>query len=525
MKEILKLSIILPDTPLPKQSMDLIDWCLANQQVELVCLIWTSKKNRKYIHTIEDVTWSALLFLESLYLKIKKITKKEALKEIKKFAQPQEFTLRHNNESYITQINSLEIDLHLALNPDASIPRLKDSSRLGVLCFNNENNLSDQKKPYFFSEVLNKQDKTIFSILQYQPSNELPIVLQQGAFPTHGYFLANQENVLLRQNFYMQKEIEEILQNNFDSSEPFKGVVHNDLPSAPSIANQFKYLFHLFALATKRLGGLFKQVDRWNVGFYLGDWKSLDFKNSICIENPKNHFLADPFVIEESHKNYCFVEDYDIKKSKGSICVYEISNNEVINIGVALEESFHLSFPYLFKHDLKIYMLPETNENNDIRLYESIEFPLQWRLARIIKSNVQAVDSMIFQHNKLWWLFSNINPIGARDTCSELSLFYADDPISGEWTPHKHNPVIFDPSSARNGGIVFDNNSVYRVGQKQVFGTYGGGGFSVNKIIELTPDTYREEPALIIEPNFFTNLKGSHHFHSNGAISVFDFLT
>lgn len=524
MKDILKLSIILPDTPLPKQSMDLIDWCLANQQVELVCLIWTSKKNRKYIHTVEDFTWSSLLFLESLYLKIKKITKKEALQEIKKFAQPQEFTLCHNNESSITQINNLEIDLHLALNLDASISRLKDSSRLGVLCFNNENNFSDQKNPYFFSEVLSKQDKTIFSILQYQPSNELPIVLQQGAFPTHGYFLANQENVLLRQNFYMQKEIEAILQNNFDSLKPFKGAVHNDLPSAPSIANQFKYLFHLLALATKRLGELFKQVDKWNVGFYLGDWKSLDFKNSICIENPKNHFLADPFVIEEGHKNYCFVEDYDIKKSKGSICVYEISNNEVINIGVALEESFHLSFPYLFKHDSKIYMLPETNENNDIRLYESIEFPLQWRLARIIKSNIQAVDSMIFQHNKLWWLFSNINPIGARDTCSELSLFYADDPISGEWTPHKHNPVIFDPSSARNGGIVFENNSVYRVGQKQVFGTYGGGGFSVNKIIELTPDKYREEPALIVEPNFFTNLKGSHHFHSNGAISVFDFL-
>ena len=68
MKEILKLSIILPDTPLPKQSMDLIDWCLANQQVELVCLIWTSKKNRKYIHTIEDVTWGALCIVLKAYI-------------------------------------------------------------------------------------------------------------------------------------------------------------------------------------------------------------------------------------------------------------------------------------------------------------------------------------------------------------------------------------------------------------------------------------------------------------------------
>ena len=523
MKEILKLSIILPDTNLSKHSMNLINWCVANPEFELVCLIWTSQKNKKS-NAFKNNTWKALLFFESLYLKTIKITKQDVLKEIHKFTQPQEFILSSDEQKVLTQIDNLEIDLHLSLNLDASLQRLKDTSKLGAVCFHSENNSLDPQNPNFFLEVLTMQDKTQFSILQFHPNNKKPVILQQGYFPTHGYFLANQKNVLSRQNFYMQKKIEEISQKKIYSPRQYENLIIDDLPSSPSIANQFKYLFHLIKLLSKRLLNLFTHTDKWNVGFYMGDWKALDFKNSIFLKNPKNHFLADPFLLTEDNKNYCFVEDYDIKKSKGSICVYEISNNEVINIGVALEESFHLSFPYLFKHDSKIYMLPETNENNDIRLYESIEFPLQWRLARIIKSNIQAVDSMIFQHNKLWWLFSNINPIGARDTCSELSLFYADDPISGEWTPHKHNPVIFDPSSARNGGIVFENNSVYRVGQKQVFGTYGGGGFSVNKIIELTPDKYREEPALIVEPNFFTNLKGSHHFHSNGAISVFDFL-
>jgi hypothetical protein len=90
--------------------------------------------------------------------------------------------------------------------------------------------------------------------------------------------------------------------------------------------------------------------------------------------------------------------------------------------------------------------------------------------------------------------------------------------------PHEKNPVIFDPSFARNGGMVLDNDSLYRVGQIQTFGTYGGGGVSINQIVELTTSSYKEQSVLKLYPEFQQGIKGAHHLHSDGGVTAFDFL-
>jgi hypothetical protein len=525
MEQILKLSIVLPKQDISESSLNLINWCANHKGVQIVCLIWCPEHQKTPINYIEYLVWKTMLFIESAKLNIKKLNRVDVLKKINIANKLKEFNLAEGHLEAINEINKLEIDIHLALSLEPFLTNIKDNATYGALCFNGDNLCPKTHSPYFFQEVLNKKNKTKFHILHLQPHTGKASIAQQGSLPTHGYFLANQENVLLRQNFYMQRQIEAILNNKIVQENILEKIVVHKIHQAPSLYAQSKYLLHLLGLVIKKLFSLFKTQDVWNVGIYKGDWRSLNFNNNIIISNPKNHFLADPFVISRENKNYCFVEDYDLKKSKGVISVYEINSDSVTNIGVALEEDFHLSFPYLFECDSKIYMLPETADNNDIRLYESTKFPLQWKLHKIIMSNVRAVDSMIFKHNDRWWLFSNINPIGGSDTCSELSLFYSDHPVNGQWLPHTNNPVVFNPSFARNGGIIIEEGCVYRVGQKQIFGTYGGGGFSINKVTELTPDDYKEEPVLLIKPDFFKKNKGAHHFHTNGAISSFDFLT
>ena len=350
-------------------------------------------------------------------------------------------------------------------------------------------------------------------------------LIREGSFVTRGLFLSNKKNVLLRRNFYMQKILMNIYQDKSIDGQLFS---LNDLTyksMAPYIGDQFRYLIHILSLTKKRiLNIVFNKKDSWNVGINFLDWKIFDIEKSAVLKNPKNHYLADPFIVREGPESFCFVEDYDWVKSKGTIAAYKITNQIPERLGIVLEEPFHLSFPYIFKYESKLYMLPESADNMDIRIYESIEFPMKWKLKTIVKENVLAADSMIFEHNGLWWLFSNINPIGERDCCSELSIFYTDHPINGEWSPHENNPVIFDPSSARNGGIVFQNNSIYRVGQNQAFGTYGGDGISVNEIIDLTPHSYQEKYIYKISPSLHPKVRGVHHLHSDGKISVFDFL-
>lgn len=55
--------------------------------------------------------------------------------------------------------------------------------------------------------------------------------------------------------------------------------------------------------------------------------------------------------------------------SDGDTCFKEVLN-----------ENFHLSYPNVFEYDGSIYMLPETFESNQLRLYKCVSFPYKWEL-------------------------------------------------------------------------------------------------------------------------------------------------
>jgi hypothetical protein len=137
--------------------------------------------------------------------------------------------------------------------------------------------------------------------------------------------------------------------------------------------------------------------------------------------------------------------------------------------------------------------------------------------------DVSAVDTTIFERDGIWWLFTNIDSINVGDHCSELSIFYADDPLTDRWTPHPKNPIFVDSLKARNGGILFDGDLIFRVSQRQGFDQYGAGS-GINRITHLSRTDYQEEAVFAVERNFFKNLIGTHHIHSNGKITVFDYL-
>ena len=62
------------------------------------------------------------------------------------------------------------------------------------------------------------------------------------------------------------------------------------------------------------------------------------------------------------------MEDFDYKTNKGSISAYRIANSGYEPLGVVLEEDFHLSYPFIFRHKNNIFICPETREKNEIRL-------------------------------------------------------------------------------------------------------------------------------------------------------------
>jgi len=435
------------------------------------------------------------------------------------------FVHRYSDED-IDKVKALGLDLLVRFGSGILRGEILNASKLGIISFHHGDSKNNRGGPPGFWEVFHKKDSTGFMIQSLTEELDGGDVLISGEFQTKSYYLLNRAFLYEKSFVYMKFLLSDIAKSGKLPAARESVPYFNRLFKVPTLIEQFVYVFKFAYLKISESVSyrLFKNSYRWGVAFSRSDWKNLVMWRAIKIVNPVNHFLADPFVISEDGRDYCFVEDYDYGKSRGCISVYELKEKTAECLGDAIVEPFHMSFPYLFRFEGKLYMCPETCEMRDIRLYECINFPLQWKLSKVLMKDVSATDTMIFEKNGIWWLFTNIDPSNIGDHCSELFIFSADNPLSNEWIPHDKNPIIIDSNKARNAGLLFHDDSIYRVSQRQGFNLYGKGS-SINEICSLSGLEYSESELCSIEPNFFPDIKGTHHLHSNGSITVFDFVT
>lgn len=183
--------------------------------------------------------------------------------------------------------------------------------------------------------------------------------------------------------------------------------------------------------------------------------------------HPSN-FVSDPFLYIQGTKLFVFFETKNAITMQGDIGVAESTDGGASwrHLGIALDEEWHLSYPYVFEYDGQIYMMPEGSQKGDLRLYRALRFPLQWTLDRVLVDK-PLVDPSLVEYKGLFWLFaSNFQYFSAQKN-GELEIFYADSPL-GPWQAHKRNPVYNGDRGrgARNGGRPFlHDGKLYRVGQ------------------------------------------------------------
>jgi hypothetical protein len=168
-------------------------------------------------------------------------------------------------------------------------------------------------------------------------------------------------------------------------------------------------------------------------------------------------------------------------------------------------------------------MCPETSGNRDIRIYKCLEFPLTWKLEKVVMTDLSAVDSMLFEKDGRWWLLTNIDPAQWVDFSLELHIFHADSPLAEVWHPHPGNPLLIDASRTRNGGLIRQGERLFRVAQGLGLDIYGKRA-TVHEIVQLDESHYVEKRRRVIEPTFKKGIAGTHHLHSNDTYTVFDFL-
>ena len=424
-----------------------------------------------------------------------------------------------------------QLDLDIIVNGKKNTVycgNILNSSRLGIISLLLGDNRRNGGFPPAFWEVYERAPSTGFTIQIVNEKQDGETVLYRGEVVTRRTYTENLVHLCRESNPFLAFIVKKFLNHDesikAEEERPVARIIRK-YPSAWQTANYILKSFVLHAnLFIERK--ILQKDHRWGVAYSRKFWTDVKLSEGKRIPNPKHRFLADPFVVKRDGKHQIFVEDYDCRRGLGAISCIVVNPDDTYEIiDNVLVEPFHLSFPFIFEESGEIFMLPETYEGNDIRLYRCVEFPNKWELDTKLLEGVSATDTMLIKRHGKWFMLTNMNQFHSEDHLSQLHVFWSDKLRSSEWKSLSPLPVVNSSRIGRNAGLLSGKNGDwFRVRQRQAFDQYGAG-FSIAKITHLDLDGYSEETFAEIEPVFFDNLRGTHHMHGVDDFTVYDFAT
>lgn len=420
-------------------------------------------------------------------------------------------------------------DLDVILRHEFGIIRghILNSAKFGIWSFHHGDNAINRGGPPAFWEIVLNQPTVGVTLQQLTPEIDGGRVIDKAFFNTHWSFVKLKRMVLESSVSVLFKNLEKLRNGKCNYKKSI--VYYNPLYTSPNLYTVFLYLFKFNSklllkiiqfLGQKIFG---KRYNCWTLLIGKGDFLESALFRLKPIKLPKNEFWADPFILNHNNKNYIFFENYNYNSKKGKISCGLIENNNLINIQDVLIKDYHLSFPYIFKEDGEIYLMPESKANNRLELYKCKNFPDEWELHSTAFEGEQVADAFFYDDkNNQKWLFLNKKIDKNSIIDNELFVYAVDSVDLNKLIPHKKNPVIINSALARNAGGIFQyNNKIYRPSQGNIDGIYGKC-LNINKIEKLNIDEYKETKITTVYPNFHDGLISTHHLSQKDGLFVID---
>ncbi|MCS5489031.1 glucosamine inositolphosphorylceramide transferase family protein [Algoriphagus limi] len=238
---------------------------------------------------------------------------------------------------------------------------------------------------------------------------------------------------------------------------------------------------------------------------------NFDFQSVLPPKNDhkKGDFWADPFPVEKGEETWVFYEEFDAKKNKGRICVGKWDGKSLIDRTVALEENWHLSYPFIWEENGSFYLIPESGEADNLFIYEAVDFPYTWKNLGLFFQG-EAFDPTIIKTDEGYWLFVNQRPHTGASPFVELNAYFSKSLLKPQWEAHAANPIVSDVRSSRPAGRIFEwEGKLYRPAQDS--GKRYGHRIKIQEIQELTLKSYLEKTVRILEPE--EAALGTHTFN------------
>ena len=264
----------------------------------------------------------------------------------------------------------------------------------------------------------------------------------------------------------------------------------------------------------------------WHIGWRFNDgagvWQTGELSGPSwnVLEDPGNHFYADPFPITWEGRTFVFFEDLDHRVGKGIISAIEFSDSGPVGEVVpVLEEPWHLSYPFLIEDGGELWMIPESSTHGDVALYKCVRFPDKWERHTTLLSGLELADVTITQHNGLHYLFGAWRD-GTGGYSDSLAIYYADR-LLGPWLPHASNPVLIDRASTRPAGnFVTLHDRLWRPIQNCTDGY--GAALALAEVVELSPTAFKQIVRHSLRPGPLWPGRKLHTLNRCGRLEVID---
>jgi len=339
----------------------------------------------------------------------------------------------------------------------------------GILSLHHGDTAAYRGGPPAFWEVVRKEPVTAVSLQVLTETLDAGVVLAKTFLRTdQTSFYRNQQKIYWAGKQLYKDQLLELSKKGLaqyfeEKKNKFTGETKGYLYRNPDNLKSFQILCsYLWRTLTRRLKAK-AQHEQWQV--VIQNKHQPDIYNSsnnnakIELIPPADRIWADPCLVRKNGKHYLFIEEKLNAKKNAHLSVFRLNEDgqpEEKMPEKILEEPFHLSYPFVFEWKGSHFMVPESGDAKKVILYETTDFPYNWKPVRVLLEGAQYYDATLYHHTDgYWYLFCTQKADDRFSSDAYLHLYYSKDLLHEPFQPHPMNPLITDVRGARPAGALF----------------------------------------------------------------------